>query len=228
MSKEIDNIFVDVRNAFRLLTRYQKRILNIVCYIREQTPFTDMWGKKDWYSDAIGNRRNSPDSEYAKLNVFKEMWGLDFLYGHFFEYYFGCEKRGRYNIEMSLFQVSDDGFFISGAEDKHMTDVSSYADASSSHSYIIFNVSVYTTKYSHLWLSDSEDDDDWKGFLTRFLSSAKDTIVTQSGNAHTILKKYEMQRFTSQASTDEVIADFARLVKDQTGVLIFKETFYKK
>ena len=25
MRKEIDNIFVDVRNAFRLLSRYQKR-----------------------------------------------------------------------------------------------------------------------------------------------------------------------------------------------------------
>lgn len=43
MRKEIDNIFVDVRNAFRLLSRYQKRILNIVNYIREQTPYTDMW-----------------------------------------------------------------------------------------------------------------------------------------------------------------------------------------
>ena len=40
MSKEIDNIFVDVRNAFRLLNRYQKRILQIVSYVREQTPYT--------------------------------------------------------------------------------------------------------------------------------------------------------------------------------------------
>ena len=70
MKKEIDNIFVDVRNAFRLLSRYQKRILNIVNYIREQTPYTDMWGSKNWYSDEIKNRRNSPDKEYAKLNVF--------------------------------------------------------------------------------------------------------------------------------------------------------------
>ena len=46
MSKDIDNIFVDVRNAFRLLNRYQKRILHIVSYIREQTPFNDMWGSR--------------------------------------------------------------------------------------------------------------------------------------------------------------------------------------
>lgn len=33
MSKELDNAFVDVRNAFRLLYRYQSRILDIVGYI---------------------------------------------------------------------------------------------------------------------------------------------------------------------------------------------------
>ena len=59
MSKDIDNIFVDVRNAFRLLNRYQKRILHIVSYIREQTSYSDMWGRK-WYASEIGTRRNSP------------------------------------------------------------------------------------------------------------------------------------------------------------------------
>lgn len=47
---------------------------------------------------------------------------------------------------MSIFQVSDDGYFISNEENKDMTDVSSYASSEVSHSYIIFNVSVYTTK----------------------------------------------------------------------------------
>ena len=78
MKKEIDNIFVDVRNAFRLLARFQERVLNIVNYIREQTPYTDMWGSKNWFSDEIRNRRNSPDKDYAKLNVYKDMSGLDF------------------------------------------------------------------------------------------------------------------------------------------------------
>ena len=72
-----------------------------------------MWGSKNWYSDEIKNRRNSPDKEYTKLNVFKDMWGLDFLYGHFFEYYFGTTKIGKHTVEMSVFQVSDDGYFIS-------------------------------------------------------------------------------------------------------------------
>ena len=40
MKKEIDNIFVDVRNAFRLLTRYQERVLNIP-KIRNYHPIHD-------------------------------------------------------------------------------------------------------------------------------------------------------------------------------------------
>lgn len=228
MKKEIDNIFVDVRNAFRLLTRYQERVLNIVNYIREQTPYTDMWGSKNWYSDEIKSRRNSPDKEYAKLNVFKDMWGLDFLYGHFFEYYFGITKKGRYTIEMSIFQVSDDGYFISNDENKHMTDISSYANSEISHSYIVFNVSVYTTKQSQLWLHDPDrPEDDGKDFLTRFLESSKDKIITSTDKEHTILKKYEMQHFTSQSEADKVITDFAKLVLDNTGVRIFKESFYR-
>ena len=236
MKKDIDNIFIDVRNAFRLLSRYQKRILNIVNYIREQTPYTDMWGSKNWYSDEIKTRRNSPDKDYAKLNVYKDMWGLDFLYGHFFEYYFGTTKTGKHTVEMSIFQVSDDGFFISDDASKHMTNVSSYASAEVSHSYIVFNVSVYTTKSSQLWLHDpNRPEDDGKDFLTHFLESSNDTIITSTNKKlpilknnieYTILKKYEMQRFTSQSEADKVIADFAKLVKDYTGVEFFKENFY--
>ena len=189
MKKEIDNIFVDVRNAFRLLSRFQERVLNIVNYIREQTLYTDMWGSKNWFSDEIRNRRNSPDKDYAKLNVYKDMSGLDFLYGHFFEYYFGTyTKKGKPTIEMSIFQVSDDGYFISNEENKDMTDVSSYASSEGSHSYIIFNVSVYTTKKSELWLYDPiRPEDDLKGFLTRFLESSKDTKITCTDKEHTIL-----------------------------------------
>ena len=222
MKREIDNIFVDVRNAFRLLSRYQECILNIVNYIIEQTPYTDMCGSKNWYSK-IKTRKNS----YANLDVFN-MCGLDFLYGHFFEHYFGTTKIGKHTVEMSIFQVSDDGYFISDDNNKHMTDVSSYASSEVSHSYIVFNVSVSTTKLSQLWLKDpNRPNESCEGFLTRFLESSKDTIITSTDKEYTILKKYEMQRFTSQSEADKVIADFAKLVKDNTGVKFFKENFYR-
>ena len=229
MSKEIDNIFVDVRNAFRLLNRYQKRILQIVSYVREQTPYTDMWGSRNWYFDEIGKRRNSPDSEYAKLSVRKDMWGWDFLYGYIFEYYFGRQRIDKKNAEMSIFQISDDGYFISSQEKKHMTDIASFTPSEQSHSYLIFNLSVFPTKACNLWLRDpSFPDDEWDDFLTKFLSSSSDTKITRNDKGEvTILKKYEMQRFSSQQSADEVIRDFGRIAKDNTGIELFKKVFYE-
>lgn len=229
MNKEIDNIFVDVRNAFRLLKRYQKRILQIVSYIREQTAYTDMWGKKDWFSYEIGKRKDSPDSDYANLSVSEDMWGWDFLYGYIFEYYFGCQRIDEKNAEMSIFQISDDGYFISSQDKKHMTDITSFTPSEQSHSYLIFNLSVSPTKECNLWLSDpSFPDDKWKVFLTKFLSSSSDTKITRNEKGEvTILKKYEMQRFSSQQSADEVIRDFGRIAKDNTGIELFKKVYYE-
>lgn len=232
MSKELDNIFVDVRNAFRLLNRYQKRILHIVTYIREQTPFNDMWGKKNWYSNEIGKRRgkdNKGDTEYANLAIQKDMWGWDFLYGYIFEYYFGRQRIDKKNAEMSIFQISDDGYFISSQDKKHMTDIASFTPSEQSHSYLIFNLSVFPTKECNLWLSDpSFPDDEWDDFLTKFLSSSSDTKITRNEKGEvTILKKYEMQRFSSQQSADEVIRDFGRIAKDNSGIELFKKVFYE-
>ena len=229
MSKDIDNIFVDVRNAFRLLNRYQKRILHIVSYIREQTPFNDMWGCKNWYSAEIGKRRNSPDPEYAKLSVHKDMWGWDFLYGYIFEYYFGKQRISKKHVEMSIFQISDDGFFISSQDKKHMTNVASFEAAESSHSYLVFLVTVFTTKNSELWLSDPNfPDDKMIDFLTKFLSFPIDTKITKNEKGEVaIIKKYELQRFASQHEADCVIRDFGRIVKENAEIELFKNSFYE-
>jgi hypothetical protein len=36
-----------------------------------------------------------------------------------------------------------------------------------------------------------------------------------------------MQRFSSQQSADEVIRDFGRIAKDNTGIELFKKVFYE-
>lgn len=231
MSKEIDNIFVDVRNAFRLLNRYQKRVLSIVDYIREQTPYTEMWGGKADFFDCINTKRNSPDGEYANLNVHRYRWGWDFLYGYIFEYYFGKTKLEpeNKNAEMSVFQISDDGFFVSPIpiEKKSMTDIASFASAESSHTFLVLNIAVFATEHSQLWLHDPEQpNDNYKDFLTKFLSSSNDCTIKEKDGEIIILKKYEMQRFATQQSADSVIRDFARIVKERTGICLFKEEFY--
>lgn len=235
MGKELDIVFEDVRRAFRLLNRYQYRILDIIDYIREQAGFSDIYGKKDWYSNEIGQNRQTEDS-YAHLRIFKGMWGLDFLYNHFFEFYFGDDPKSignQYKAQMSVFQVSDDGYFASHTEKKCMINVDSLASPQESHSYLVFNVSLYRDQKEYLWLNGNSKEE-WKDFLTKFLESVEQESIVKIGEGEkigeggfNILKKYPMQQFANQASTDETIRDFATIVFEKTnGGKLFKESYY--
>lgn len=169
MSKDIDNAFVDVRNMFRLLYRYQSRVLDIVGYIREHTLYTDMWGRR-LFCDTIHTRNNCPDKDYAKLAVWNDMWAWDFLYNYVFEYYFGQVKIGRKTIEMSVIQVSDDGFYKSMSNKPSQTDISTFLPAEDANSYLVL------TAGCKAWMRD-EHEDDYDIFLHKFLSESKDSCI---------------------------------------------------
>lgn len=232
MSKELDNVFVDIRNAFRLLNTYQNRVLDIVNYIREQTDYKDMRGSKNWYSDEIKIKQNGQEPTYARLNVSTNIDGWNFLYGYFFEYYFGqLEKEDKSIVEMSVFQVSDDGFFISNDENKSMTNASKFKNAEDSHSYIVLNMTVTNKRANQIWLHDPKDPEENgpRDFLTNFLSSS-DVIkecYDHEGNV-LVIKKYEMQKFATQKGTDDVIREFGHIVLEHAKVRLFKDCFYDK
>lgn len=121
------------------------------------------------------------------------------------EYYETIEETARYVKEIVGHDVEAD----------FTTDIASFTPSEQSHSYLIFNLSVFPTKACNLWLSDpSFPDDEWDDFLTKFLSSSSDTKITRNDKGEvTILKKYEMQRFSSHQSADEVIRDFGRIAQ---------------
>ena len=169
MSKELDNAFTDVRNAFRLLARYQSRVLDIVNYIREHTPYTDMWGLRR-YCNVISTRKNCPGDNYANLNVHCDMWSWDFMYNYLFEYYFGQVKIQRKTIDMSIIQVSDDGFYKSLANNPSPTDISTFLPSDESNSYLVF------TAGWNEWLRDDVEDDN-EAFLNKFLAQSKDVSI---------------------------------------------------
>lgn len=216
MSKELDNAFVDVRNAFRLLYRYQSRILDIVGYIREHTLYTDMWGRR-LFCATIHTRNNCPDKDYAKLAVWSDMWAWDFMYNYVFEYYFGQVKIGRKTIEMSVIQVSDDGFYKSISNKPSQTDISTFLQAEELNSYLVL------TAGWKAWLRD-EQEDDYDAFLHKFLSGSNDSCIYIDDKGYwAITKRYPMQRFSSQKEADKVLADFGKIVKDNTGIELFKK-----
>ncbi len=216
MSKELDNAFVDVRNAFRLLARYQSRVLDIINYIREQSPFTDMWGLRR-FCNVISTRKNCPGDNYATLRIYSDMWAWDFMYNYIFEYYFGQVKIQRKVIDMSVIQVSDDGFYKSMSSKPSQTDISTFLPAEEANSYLVL------TAGWKAWMRD-EQEDDYDAFLHKFLSGTNDSCIYIDDKGYwAITKRYPMQRFSSQKEADKVLTDFGRIVKDNTGIELFKK-----
>ncbi len=227
---DVESALIDVRNAFRLLSVYQQSVLGIVFNIRDKTIFKgyNIVGKKDWYSNLI--RHCSQDQE---LKVGDKMWGLDFLYGHFFEYRFVTDKKQRdingKTIDMSVFQVSDDGYFYATNKENDIKMMPDEYEKSSedSHSYIILNMSIYKDEKEKLWLYDPKSGKRDKEFLWHFVrgdevlkmkDDYKDCFIyDDKGESFIIIKKYEMQRFENEKLADEVIEDFDNIVKEATG-----------
>lgn len=215
MSEDLDNAFVDVRNAFRLLYRYQSRVMDIVDYIREHTLYTDMWGRR-LFCDTIHTRKDCPDKDYAKLAVWSDMWAWDFMYNYMLEYYFGRVTIDGKTVEMSVIQVSDDGYYKSRATKPSPTDISTFLPSDESNSYLIF-----TAGWS-AWLRD-DTEKDYDRFLHKFLAGAEDLCIYTNEKGHwSITKRYPMQRFSSQKEADKVLADFGRIVMEHTGIQLFK------
>ena len=209
-----NDTFLDVRKAFRLLSVYQSSGRDIANYIRERFQYDGMWGKK-WFTEQVNTTKDSKyesaDYYYADLNVSYEQkpdWGWMCLYGYLFEYYFG-KKAG---VEMSVIQVSDSGF--TNVDDNHSrADISSFTPVEQSESYFILNAG------RGIWLPGrSKSEDNAKTFMKFMASKDMELVVEKDSECSwAIAMKFPMERFTSQASTDEVIREFQKRVHEISG-----------
>ena len=48
------------------------------------------------------------------------------------------------------------------------------------------------------------------------------------GDEKSILKRYRLEEFADNQSTDRVLRDFAKLVFDESGIKLFKDRFYSE
>lgn len=146
MNKNLDKTLTDVRIAFRLLAQFQSSILDIVRYIKDKTPYTDIWGKPRNFIDTNKPQFNYKQCEesYATLKV-ADSHPQNFLNGNNFEFYFGEKFINGKNVGMSIIQISDSGYFqtFNNSKSKY---AGSYFPADQSNSYLVFTIG------SEIWL----------------------------------------------------------------------------
>ncbi|MBI9062752.1 MAG: hypothetical protein JEZ14_12265 [Marinilabiliaceae bacterium] len=133
MPKEkLDEIFLDVRKAYRLLYHYQKRVLDLIKFIGEELDFE--------YSGGLPyHMEPSPKRNQGSLD--NSPW--DWLNMYFYEFRMQPKKQGRKKINFSIFLQSDSGPFTTS----EMQNLDSYASVEESKTRLIFAVSDNDIEY---------------------------------------------------------------------------------
>ena len=214
--KEIEGALCDVRKAHRLLYQYQKRVIDIVYYIREKFKMPEFAGVKR-FSEPIKKTLSLKD-EYkeANLKVFKDMCGWDFLYSYEFEFHLGSNILQKKQYSISVIQVSDSGYYTSNTSNKTKTNISSFEDVESSSTSLILVCETIDNKKnaSYLWEVDE---------AIEILLTGKGLYEKNSdSDNYFIAIKYDLAEFSNQESTDKVIEKFSKYIEEKTGVRLLE------
>jgi len=214
--KEIEGALIDVRKAHRLIYEYQKRVFDIVYYIREKYKMPEFAGIRRFCDPIVS--RNGLKSEYdAKLlRLPSDMWAWDFLYSYEFEYYLGINVYGKKQYKISIIEVSDSGYYASKQANKTKTNISSFEDVETSTTSLIFICETSNNNKKDLYLWEVNE-------AVKILLTGQDTYEKKSKDDNFFIsKKYELTEFTNQESTDRVIEKFSMYVEEKTGVRLLE------
>ncbi|MBI9062573.1 MAG: hypothetical protein JEZ14_11355 [Marinilabiliaceae bacterium] len=218
-TEELHTAMCDVRNAFRLLKEYQERMLNIVSYIKNRYAMPELAGRRH-FCDKLRGKKNG----YAEIQIWKDMWTWDFLYGYEFEYYLGSnelkdiKKKGKY--AMSIIQVSDTGFHESSDANKDPNQIETFKDSENSSSLLLFIFEWVKDDKDWLWDDSAAIFDKVKKEL---LERQKPTMERITKDNCFISARYSIDRFLEQSSCDEVLNEFDELVFNKCEVRLRKK-----
>lgn len=223
LDKQADALFSDIRTAYRLIYEYQKRVLDLVFYLRAKFNFPNRIGGFKHFSDPIRALRKYKD---ANLKIFEDMWAWDFLYSYAMEYYFEKEDTEK-NVEkkdveqksyrMSVLVISDSGFFCARQQMPNKQNTHSFNNVEDSETlfFLIFECTQKNKEYQ-LWYKCDRDKKDEN--IREWCLSSKQHFEAENDQGVFLVMKVPMQKLMDKTNTDAVIAEFANYVKEHSGI----------
>lgn len=220
--RDYSNEMNNLRKAFRLIYNYQKCMKSLVTYIKTKYGFEDeILGHKRFSNTIDAGRKNGCYDANLKIG---EASAWDFVYPYEFEYFFGCQdikekkenKTRKYQICMSVIQVSDTGHYFQN--DTSETNADKFKDTDKSDSILIF--ACEKMRKSSKWETTEYLDEIIKkiicGKASKWIPYEKDE------NTGLLVKRYHIEDFDTQSSADKLIKDFSNLFYKKTGIKIIK------
>ena len=236
--KNISPMLEDVRKAHRLLFQYQKRVLSLMKEIREVYGFPSYPTARKRFSDALRNTEtfNGSIPKNKKMNeekwadnqfeTYREAnllingkWAWDFLYTYEMEYYFGMKKKNGQRAILSVFQVTDNGFYMKdGYEIEHnqsrasKTSPQDFWEAKDSKSYFIFACEC-STGSKRMFLNHP------KTSVQELYGKDEDSLwpCPRKDESVLIARRYPMERCFDQQGVWDCLDDFADFVRQECG-----------
>ena len=228
-NNNLNKMTENIRKAFRLLYQYQHCMQSLVEYAKSKYGFEDKTVGYKRFSNPIRRTRYYNNDNYiydANLEI-SGLWAWDYLYSYEFEYFMGLKKiKKEVNVScvdktasMSIIQVSDTGYYLK--ENADATNIETFETVEKSKSILIFVCEITDEKTNSNW--------DSLGFLNDKIhilsSSEEDSIWEQYGDNPELgffAKRYDIEDFCNQLSTDSKLKDFSDLFYNKTKVRLLQ------
>jgi hypothetical protein len=121
---DFDNVFLDVRRAYRLLYLYQRRVMDLMKFIGNQLSLRYAGGWSHYSSAAPKNGKGTLDN-----------WAWDWLNMYQYEFNFASKVIDGKEIRFSVILVSDTAFFDAELDDE--CDLKAYPPAENTDTRIV-------------------------------------------------------------------------------------------
>lgn len=181
---DFEKMLIDVRNSFRLLYHYNKRILDLMNYIGKKFNINYKGGYPKFSN-------SSPNNGKGKL----DNWAWDWLNLYFYEFHF--EKK---NIMFSIILQSDTGMWDANVK---KTDVEKFEKASKSKTKLIF-----LFKKSKDWdLEEFFNSNNLKGKYIK-------TFEISDNKKNIYCMVFNINEFKNKTETDKSLKKFIKYLND--------------
>lgn len=191
--EELESAFTDVRKAYRLLYKYQKRVLDLVEYIGVYFSYSYRGGFP-WFSNP------SPNRGKGRL----DLWSWDWLNMYRYAFNFGKKSIDNQDVYFEIQLVSDTGYYDVKANENKISKgkLSCFGDVRESETLLILIAS------NKGWNKEIVIE------VLNGLTKDKREYLLQREGVNIIAKTYKLSAFLNEESTIEQLFDFSLFCED--------------
>ncbi len=200
MEKEtLNDVFLDVRKAYRLLYNYQRRVLDLVNFISSELGFEYQGGRPHFMN-------TSPNSNNGNLD--QSAW--DWLNMYFYEFIMHPLKVGKKIVNLSIFIESDSGPFNT---DKSLETLDAFSGVEDSKTRL------------HFLFYDNIHDNYIDDFIREGDIPAKNNRLRSEKHNGSIflIKAFDLCDFIDQEKTISIIKELVADVNKKINVQLIKD-----